>query len=318
MFNQINNILQTGLRGLDQSAGAVAAVTEHQIICDGVERDYLLALPSQPASEKRALVIVLHGGAGASAKQVMGLAFPPSPLSVWREIVEREQVVVIAPNGTKMGWNDSFADISHKPETDDVGFISSLIDKAIADYAVDPARVYVIGVSKGGMMAFRLATELAPRLAAFAALLATMPVKSVCAEPIHPISALIVASVDDRLVPYAGGKFFYTPGLSVMKSVEETVQVWRRLTGIEDTPNIEQIPHRDTNDKTRITSYDWRNVAHHIRFLRVEGAGHSEPSRLKRYPQMLSAMVGAQNADIEIAEEAWTFFRDQRNQNMSC
>ncbi|WP_426318689.1 hypothetical protein [Pseudoduganella sp. R-43] len=44
-------------------------------------RHYLKAAPLPRPGEKRPLVVVLHGS-GASAEQVMGQAFPFSPLSV--------------------------------------------------------------------------------------------------------------------------------------------------------------------------------------------------------------------------------------------
>lgn len=52
--------------------------------------------------------MVLHGG-GASARQVMGLAYPPSPLSLFLEIAAREDIVVIAPDAGKGEWSDCFA-----------------------------------------------------------------------------------------------------------------------------------------------------------------------------------------------------------------
>jgi polyhydroxybutyrate depolymerase len=60
-------------------------------------RHYLIATPPARQPGKRALVVVLHGG-GASARQVMGLAYPSSPLSVFLKIAAREEIVVIAPD----------------------------------------------------------------------------------------------------------------------------------------------------------------------------------------------------------------------------
>ena len=73
-------------------------------------RHYLKALPGGAAAGKRPLVILLHG-AGSSAAQLLGLKFPPSPLSLWLEMAEREHLVVIALDGSKRrgerAWNDS-------------------------------------------------------------------------------------------------------------------------------------------------------------------------------------------------------------------
>ncbi len=313
LISELSSALKSAFLGIDTKPASSAKVTPYELMRPEGQRQYLLALPSLAASGKRPLIIILHGG-GASAKQVLGMAFPSSPLFVWLEIAEREQLVVVAPEGCKKGWNDSFADVANKPQTDDTGFILAIIDKAIADHDVDPARVYVIGVSKGGTMAYRLAIEIAPRLASFAAVLATMPVKSVCPTPRAPISALFIASTKDPFIPYAGGKFFYTPLLSPMISAEASVAIWRNLAGLADEPVITPIPHLDSNNPASVTCYVWGNEPHklQIAFLKVDRAGHTEPSRLKRYPWLLTRLIGAQNADIEIAEEAWNFFKDKR------
>ena len=179
IFSKLHAVLRIAIQGTNIPAGKVARVTACELMRPEGMRRYLVALPSQTTIEKRALVIILHGS-GASAAQVLGMAFPASPLSVRLEIGEREQVVIMAPNGNQgamaRAWNDSYAEITSNPKTDDVGLISALIDKAITENAVDPARVYLMGVSKGGIMAYRAAT---------------------CGSPKTPLSALIIANTSD-------------------------------------------------------------------------------------------------------------------------
>ena len=74
-----------GLRGFflgECRPGAAAApVTRIDIERPEGQRHYLKAVPRGPAAAPRPLVIILHGG-GASAGQVLGMAFPHSPLSL--------------------------------------------------------------------------------------------------------------------------------------------------------------------------------------------------------------------------------------------
>ncbi|WP_374353100.1 PHB depolymerase family esterase [Chitinimonas sp.] len=303
--------LKAVLYGIDAPEGPLAAITEGELSRQDGLRRYLLALPSQPPSAKRPLLIMLHGG-GASAAQVMGQAFPPSPLSVWREIAEREQWVVVAPEGAGgKGWNDGFADTRLKPAHDDVGFVSDLIDLCLARHQVDADRVYVIGVSRGGMLAYRLAAELGERLAAFAAVLASMPVHAEYAAPSRPLPALIVASSADPFIPYGGGKRWYIP-VGAMLGAEASAARWRELAGLVGEPQREVIG--EASGKTRATRFSWGKHANQpqLVLIKVEGAGHTEPSRRKRYPAWMRCLIGAQNADFELAEEAWAFFHDKR------
>jgi len=274
-------------------------------------RHYLKAIPSRPTGIKRPLVVILHGS-GASAEQVLGLAFPFSPLSVWLEIAEREQVVVVAPDGIKRpgqrAWNDGYADVASNPKCDDVAFIGAVIDRTVAEDDVDPERVYVIGVSKGGMMAYRVAAELAPRLAAFATVLAAMPLRATYATPTIPLSALIVAGEKDPFIPYSGGKSFVTLWFAAPAlGIEATVAVWRKLAGLVGEPIVEQ-PAASAIRHTWSGQHSGQQVV----LLKLLGGGHAEPSRKKRYPGLFSRFPGRQSADIEIAEEAWTFFKDKR------
>lgn len=286
-------------------------------------RHYLKAVPTRQApGAKRPLVVVLHGS-GASAAQVLGQAFPPSPLSVWLEIAEREHLVIVAPDGVKQrgkrAWNDGYAAVASNPAVDDVGFVGAVIDQAIAQDDVDPRRVYVIGASKGGMMAYRLAAELAPRVAAFCAILAGMPLERGYAAPNLPVSAMVVAGTADPFIPYGGGKYWYTLWLMApMVGIEATAAIWRRLAGLPERPSEErQFARCDLGrygGSTRATCTVWGEdpAGVQVALLKIEGGGHAEPSGKRRYPGLFSRFPGRQNGDLEIAEEAWAFFRDKR------
>jgi polyhydroxybutyrate depolymerase len=302
--------LRAFFSGSDLKEAPAAPVTRVDMARADGPRHYLKAVPTRPSGSRRPLVIVLHGG-GASAAQVLGMAFPPSPLSVWLEIAERENLVVIAPNGYcqrgKQAWNDGFLDIPSNPTVDDVGFIDAIIDRAVTEDAVDLQRVYVIGVSKGGMLAYRIAAELAPRLAAFSAVLAGMPVRAAYPIPTIPLSALIVACTSDPFIPYRGGKFRHTfRFLAPIIGIESTADFWRRLAALPEIPSTESVGS--------VIRRTWGDDAGalQVTLLKSDG-GHAEPSRKKRYPGLFKLFPGRQNADVEIAEEAWRFFKNKRN-----
>lgn len=277
-------------------------------------RRYLLAAPPGKTPGGRALVVVLHG-AGASAQQVMGLAFPPSPLSVWLDIAAREELVVIAPDAGKRGWSDCFASPERVARQDDVGFIDALVNLAIAGHGVDPARVYLIGVSRGGWMAYAVAGALAHRLAAFSVVLAGMPRPERVAEPATPLPALFYGCTADPLIRYHGGKPWYAFRFAEpVRGIEASAHAWRRLAGLPDTPQVMRLPSSDPRVRTSVTRFLWGEdpAGMQVGLYRIEGAGHAEPSRLKRYPRWINWLTGLQNGDLEVAEAAWEFFRTKR------
>jgi polyhydroxybutyrate depolymerase len=283
-------------------------------------RHYLIATPSAMQPGKRALIVVLHGG-GASARQVMGLAYPPSPLSLFLEIAAREDIVVIAPDAGKGGWSDCFVSDVHAAAKNDVAFIGALIDHAIAMHGADSERVYVIGVSRGGWMTYRLMADIPYKVTAFATVLAGMPPAGHARLPVTPLPALVFGCTADPLIPYHGGKHWYVPRWAPhVRGIEETVTFWRQLAGLPDIPRIASIPQCDPRDSTRITRMVWGDKPDQMQVVlyRIDGAGQAEPSRLKRYRSLFNYLPGRQNGDLEVAEAAWDFFRDKRNKHTSA
>jgi len=286
-------------------------------------RHYLMAEPQQPAAGKRPLVLILHGHAG-SANLVFGRERLRVPMQQWLAIADREQVLVIAPDGAKggdnkSGWNDCRADATTSPKTDDVGFIGALIDKAIAEHGADPSRVYVMGMSNGGGMTYRLGVELGSRLAGIAAMAAVWPAKSICPAPSTPLPVMVIHGTADKIVPYGGGDIggMLLHGRGTSLPVEQTLALWRKLDQLPDAATQDaDLPHRKESGNTTAHRYVWGSDPRglQVEFFRVDKGGHTEPSIQHRLQWYADFLLGAQNADFESAEEAWRFFRDKRRQ----
>jgi polyhydroxybutyrate depolymerase len=256
------------------------------------QRDYLLAQAQTPAPGKRALVILLHGH-GGSASLAFGREKFTDPAVAWLDVVDRENVLLIAPQGTKgsdklPGWNDCRADAPTNPTTDDVGLIGALIDKAIAELGADPERVYITGISNGGTMTYRAGMELKQPVAAIAVLSGLMPARSLCAAPTRALPVLVTHGTSDKISPYAGG----------------AISHWMlsgRGSGIS----------ADTTSATRYV-WDADPAGMQVEFLKIDGGGHVQPSIRRRVSATVVFLLGNQNGDVEFVDEAWSFFRDKR------
>jgi polyhydroxybutyrate depolymerase len=314
-------ILAAALAALLPCALHAATITSAEISRPEGTRHYLLAEPQLPATGKRPLVLVLHGHMG-SANLVFGRERLRDPFQQWLAIADREQVLVIAPDGakgsdSKAGWNDCRADATTSPKTDDVGFISALIDKAIADHNADPSRVYVMGMSNGGGMTYRLGVEMGPRLAGIVAMAAVWPAKSLCPAPSTPLPVMVIHGTADKIVPYGGGdiggRMLHGRGTSL--GVEQTLALWRKLDQLPDAPQQDAaLPHRKESGDTSAHRYVWGGDPRglQVELIKVDKGGHTVPSIQHRMQWIADLLLGAQNADFESAEEAWRFFRDKR------
>jgi len=79
-------------------------------------------------------------------------------------LAHEEGFALALPNAVGEIWNDGRDEAPEGRRRDDVGYLTAVIDDAIARVPADPGRVYVVGMSNGAAMAGRLACELAGRI----------------------------------------------------------------------------------------------------------------------------------------------------------
>lgn len=283
------------------------------------ERRAILVEADAPGPVPRPLVLVLHGHMG-SAGAALGLKrLSPSPLSQWATIAERENIIVAALDGSKgrdgeQGWNDCRADADNNPASDDVAFARAVVRKLVGEGRADPERVYAMGMSNGGMMAFRLGLQM-PELAAFAAVSASMAATSQCPQKPSPrVAALIINGDADPLVPYAGGqvKFGSGPPRGGVIPVPAAFALWAEAHRHDvATATVRLLPARKKGDDTqgRASFFGPELADADVAMVRIEGGGHVEPSLAHRYRAVYLHFVGAQSSVFESAEVAWAFFR---------
>jgi polyhydroxybutyrate depolymerase len=173
------------------------------LIHDGLSRTYTVHLPDSSLRKgKVPLVLVLHGGGGNAdnAERMTGFS----------AMADKEGFIVVYPegsgrrNGRFLTWNAGHCcGYAMANRVDDVGFVRVLIDTLIKDYPIDAKRVYVTGMSNGGMMAHRLGRELPDRIAAIAPVVATLFGDE--GRPTEPVSAIMFNGQLDASVPPTGG-----------------------------------------------------------------------------------------------------------------
>ncbi|HEY4038804.1 MAG TPA: hypothetical protein VGM15_08280 [Burkholderiaceae bacterium] len=315
-------MLRLGLRALPGLIlllhAAVPAATQQPIdmTVAGTKREYILVTPDQPGTVPRPVVVILHGHMGTAAN-TLGSGVAPSPLSAWLEIANREKVLLVALQGLKgpdgyAGWSDCRQDAFGDPHADDVGFAAAVVHSLVEAGRADPRRIYVMGMSNGAMMSFRLAIEMRPRPAAIAAVAGLMAQQSTCREPSRPVSVLLMIGTDDPLMPYAGGEvgFRHRKNRGLVMSAEATRDYWLRVDGLNATYGVTLTFAHRGSDVTRASKVLYGpDAGPQVEMLTIDHGGHVEPSLRYHYGPIYSQLVGPQNRDLESAEEAWSFFR---------
>lgn len=185
----------------------------------GLFRIYRLHVPGPGPSGPVPLVLALHGYS-SNARDMEGAGFDA--------VADTAGFVVAYPEASQSPttWNAGGPYEYWTGSTDDVRYISALIDTLAAHYPIDHGRVYAVGHSNGAFMVYRLAHELSARIAAVAPV-AGSEFAIGYAQPEQPVAIVHVHALDDASVPFTG---MVLGGVDV-RAVPPVLEDWRRRQG---------------------------------------------------------------------------------------
>lgn len=293
--------------GVPMLAATSAAADLLKFTHQGIERSAVLLQPGPAPEGPLPLVVALHGQGGS------GESF--SGWKLFEPLAERERVVTVYPSAIDGRWSYGRPVIQPMPKVggekaggetvDDIGFLRLLIDDLIGRKIADPARIYVAGVSRGGLMAFTAACALADRVAAVAALITPMTLyqREDC-KPVRPVPIMLIAGTRDTSNPYDGVMW----PLGRLTSIPETMDFWRLQHGCTQRSG-RMLPHADPADRTKVMLIEWGNcrTGNSPLLYRIEGGGHQVPSRRAGTIPMSEDRFGLRNRDLEAADVIWDY-----------
>jgi polyhydroxybutyrate depolymerase len=277
---------------------------------NGLKRTYLVHVPkSYDGSQPYPVVLVFHGG-GSNAKQAI-LSFGLN------ETADRDNFIAVYPNGT--GWTIQGYEVfvwnggSRQPggtssdiaKVDDVGFTKALLDDLAKVVRTDEKRIYATGLSGGGIMVYRLASELSDRIAAIAPVAAVMGTAKIRLS--RPVSVMHFHGTEDQAVPFNGGKGKLDTSGTNFYSVEYSIQSWVKANGCNRQPTIETLPNK-VDDGTKVIRKSYGNGKEYseVVLIKIEGGGHTWPGR-DFGPEL--EILGKSTKDISANDLMWEFFQ---------
>lgn len=292
------------------AAEAPGKLTQRTIKVGGLDRSYLVYVPAMApqVNGPAPLVIALHGGGGLASRFVAFTRF--------NAVADVEGFVVAYAQGYRKNWNDGrerTVSPAHVKNIDDTGFLVALIDdvaKAVA--TVDRKRVFVAGLSNGGMMALRVACEASQHVNAVAAIAGNLPerMRHRCL-PEKPVSVLVMNGTNDPLVPWRGGEVrFGLRRLGKVLSTERTLAYWAEKNRCGAAPLESRLPDTVPTDGTEIRLFAFKDCdgGTEVVLYGVERGGHGWPGGSQYLPIPL---IGKVSRDIDATQVIWAFFKRQ-------
>ncbi len=183
------------LANLSPGCGKAPDSTPTTVTVNGIEREFLLTIPSDYVShDPSPLIVAFHGRTNDNAmvRSYFGLDRAAQKYFIAYPAALRKD------NGT-FSWSDP-NDTGSKLR--DVAFFDALVQKIGNDYCIDMDRIYVVGHSLGAWMANSIACIRGDVIRASA----TVGGDSMLTDCAGPTAALIIHNPEDTLAPFHGAE----------------------------------------------------------------------------------------------------------------
>lgn len=211
-----------GAIGVHASTPTQARST-HKITVAGLGRSWLEIAPVGAVANTVPIIVVLSGINATASGEALRDGFVP--------LVTTNRAELIYPVGIAKSWNaGGCCGKAAKENVNDVAFLKSLVAH------VDPAprrRIYLVGYSNGGRLAYTIACK-APTLFDATAVMKAMPEPSCLVT--RPQSILQVDSTDDKHIAYL-------PGQPALEQPVATTEVARLRQAFSCTVTESKVTH---------------------------------------------------------------------------
>lgn len=168
-----------------------------KMMIGGQQREfYLYASPKFNPCKPASLIMDCHGlsesidvHTGREGFNLSGQMFPKGYGSSWRMAVKGDNAIVVTPAGLNQSWTTS----------SDVPFVNKVADQVEMLAKVDPEKVYVTGISMGGMMTVATGCDNAKRWRGMAPV---AMLSQSCSKLERPTPTISFHSMTDMLTSY--------------------------------------------------------------------------------------------------------------------
>ena len=284
--------LAAGLFFLPAPASAAARLT---IELGGISRSAVVVLRDRLKLRRRPLVIVLHrgGGLGARIRRRLGL----------EEVAESSKPIFLYPDAINGVWPAA-------PGADadrDLKFLHDLVEHFIKQGAADPRRIFLVGVSSGGVFAYRaVCAGIGRPVAGIATLISAMPADLANCAP-GPVAYIAVSNASDPRIPYVGGLATLTEASFNALPAESAFALFARNNSCSGRREDKAFPEHEPRGAAKVmrgSIMSYTGCKAPVELIRVDRGGHRIPGRK---PERVEPV--AEEEDFDGARAIWDFLK---------
>lgn len=283
---------------------SIEATQQHTIRFDNRERRYSVYSP--PSVKPGAgIVFALHPSmsSGAEMRSWVG--------PVLEHFADQENLLVVYPDGYEGHFNDCRKVASYSARTeniDDVGFIKQIINE-LASNPINAERVYALGYSIGGHLAFRLALEAPDLVKGIVAIAANIPAPDNMACELGERTSRYIGFIegtDDPINPYNGGPvtLFGFGNRGNVLSANASAEWFVDALGIASPAKQEA----DSVMGVHVNRSYWASKDAEVLLMTIEGGGHTIPQSSQRFRRILGLTL----ENDGVLESALQLFKHDR------
>ncbi|MBS1988865.1 MAG: hypothetical protein JSS83_00020 [Cyanobacteria bacterium SZAS LIN-3] len=207
---------------------------------EGRQRSFTVHVPPSYDKSKPMPMMILASGMSQTAKDVEEMFHA-------NKLADREGFIAVYPQSVNWfdvkdlrTWETGNGLVLPGQKAGDVKFMGDIIEATKRQVNVDPQRIYMTGLSNGGMLTYTTASALSGTLAGIGILSSTMSGKE--PQPKAPLSLINIHGTADSIIPYNG--LTDTPpvltdvGVPLFQPAHYGTDYYRALDGIKAAPSV--------------------------------------------------------------------------------
>ncbi|MFB6306279.1 MAG: PHB depolymerase family esterase [Flavobacteriales bacterium] len=204
---------------------------------------------------------------------------------------------------------DNNMNYPRRNDIDDAGFLAALTDTLNKKYKTGENKIYVSGISNGGMIAYKFACEYPDKVAGLGIVSANIHKNFIsnCDSLFQSTPLITFNGTKDPIMPYEGGAVRIT-GLkwAEVESVDKSLSFINRKNQCSKVDTT-KLPDINKEDDSRVLKIVYKNCKNNdpIHFYKIIDGGHAWPGG---WQYLSKWVIGDMNRDIDASDRMVEFF----------